>query len=118
MQYIIVTYRQAKLDKEAENSICGHASRTIQILTTNLKELNIIINYLSVMPEYDSEQSLKSFMKTTIGSVPKYLTDDIKLKHVLHVWTLLKYAQADSLMHDEQVTCYFKSLSKCKSKKY
>lgn len=72
-------------------------------LTSNIKSLTIAINYLSIMPKYDTDASLSNFMSSTIGIVPKYLRGDIKVKHVVHVWTIMKYAQTSALMQNEQV---------------
>jgi len=62
-----------------------------------------VINYLYVMPEYDLEEGLQGFLKQTIGSVSMHLSDEVKLKHVLHVWVLIKFSQASCLMANHQV---------------
>lgn len=55
------------------------------------------------MPEYDLEEGLQGFLKQTIGSVSMHLSDEVKLKHVLHVWVLIKFSQASCLMANHQV---------------
>ena len=100
---------QQTLSHELETTISGLvANYSIQALTTHLKNLNISINYLSLIPKYDSEVSLSEFMITTcnFGTPPEYLDgqDGVKVKHVLHVWKILKYAQTNTLMHNQQVS--------------
>ena len=83
------------------------ASYSIQTLTTHLKNLNITINYLSVMSKYDTGTPLSEFMQSTcnFGEPPEYLKErkDVKVKHILHVWKILKYAQTNTRMHNKQV---------------
>ena len=96
--------QQEKLSTQAQDSIAGLAANySIQAITTNLKNVTIAINYLSVMQKYDIEGSLAEFMETTVGSSPKYIRSNVKVKHVVHVWTILKYVQTDALMHSAQV---------------
>lgn len=83
------------------------AGRTIQTLSTYIKDLMKIISYLSVMPHVDMNQPLGEFMKKTLDQkkVPNYLKAEIQLKHVRSVWILLKHAQTDSFMRNKQVSC-------------
>lgn len=79
--------------------------RNIQTLTSYLKDLIKIVSYLTVMQNMDMERPLGQFMKDVLGlvRVPAYLSADISLKHVKHLWQLLKLTQTDSLMKNEQV---------------
>ena len=65
--------------------------------------LTSVINFLSVLPRVEGDNSLSEYMKVTFGREVSYLTEGIKLKHVRDVWLLIKYTQADLLMRKRQV---------------
>ena len=79
-------------------------NRSVQSLTTALKNVNTAINYLSVMSKYDTNMALSDFMKSTVDVSVDYIKADVKLKHTVHLWILLKYCQTDALMRSQQVS--------------
>lgn len=66
-----------------------------------------MVNFLavSVADNLDMEQSMLSFMKSIFGEAREflYLTPDVELKHVKHVWFILRFAQAGLLANQHQV---------------
>ncbi|KAF6041591.1 hypothetical protein EB796_000104 [Bugula neritina] len=74
----------------------------VATLKGKLKELEVIINFLSLKTHIEGEDSLAEYMKETFGREPEYLSQEIRIKHVKHVWLLLKYAQTDLLMKQKQ----------------
>ncbi|KAF6032078.1 hypothetical protein EB796_009578 [Bugula neritina] len=93
---------QERLDKHFQESIINALTQRIPVLTAHLKDLQVIINILSVAPHIEGEDSLAEYMKETFGREPEYLSQEIRIKHVKHVWLLLKYAQTDLLMKQHQ----------------
>ena len=96
-----------------ESTEIAAASCSIPTLSTHLKNLSITINYLSAMSKYDTEQSLIEFMTSTVGTTPDYLRVDVCVKHIIHVWTILKFAQINALMRSKQVKLMLKYHMRC-----
>lgn len=97
-------YFQAPLNIEQQTSIVAALNMRIPTLSQNLKDLQVIINFLSVLPRIERDNSLSEYMKTTFGREKiSYLSDNIRLKHVRDVWLLIKYYQTDLLMKQNQV---------------
>jgi len=91
------------MSADMQASIVNMLSLNMQTLTHNLKELRIVINFLSAMKHLERDNSLLEYMEATFGRVPSYLTNGIKLKHVAHVWLVVKFTQTDLLMRKQQV---------------
>ena len=89
---------------ELEVSIIKALNANVQILTAHLKELKVVINFLSVLTHVEREDSLFEYMEATFGREPDHLSKEVKLKHVKHVWLVVKYAQIDLLMKKNQVS--------------
>ena len=101
------TLLQVPLTKDEKASITSSLTMRIPELTHHLKHLQVVINFLSVLPTVEGDNSLSEYMKVTFGREVSYLTEGIKLKHVRDVWLLIKYTQADLLMRKHQVNIYF-----------
>ncbi|XP_067937583.1 E3 ubiquitin-protein ligase rnf213-alpha-like [Watersipora subatra] len=93
---------QERLEVDMQEHIINSLTPRISVLTIHLKELKVVINFLSVMTHIDGEESLDEYMNSTFGRESGYLSKDVKLKHVKHVWLLVKYTQADLLMKQFQ----------------
>lgn len=92
------------LSTELEASVTKALPPRMQPLTAHLKELKIVINFLSALPNIEEDSSLKEYIDATFGrGPPEYLSKEIKLKHVKHVWLIVKYAQTDLFMRNKQV---------------
>ena len=91
------------LTKDEKASITSSLTMRIPELTHHLKHLQVVINFLSLLPTVEGDNSLSEYMKVTFGREVSYLTERIKLKHVRDVWLLIKYTQADLLMRKHQV---------------
>ena len=96
------------MNDEQKTAMSDAMGQNIQTLTSHLKDLMKIISYLTVMQHVDMERPLGQFMKEVLGldEAPGYMNSEAKLKHVKHVWLLLKFTQTDSLMKNDQVTSY------------
>ena len=86
-----------------QDHLVNSLNTRVAILTAYLKQLKVVINFLSVMSHIEQENSLGDYMKATFGRYPDYLSGDIKLKHVKHVWLVVKYVQTDLLKRQHQV---------------
>lgn len=75
----------------------------VPVLTAHLKQLKVVINYLSAMAHIDRDKPLKEYIIATFGKDPEYLPADAQLRHVKHVWLLVKYVQTDLLKRQHQV---------------
>lgn len=70
----------------------------IQNLTVFLNELRIVINYLSKASQIDEDIKLMDYAEKTLGRpCCSSLIPEIKLKHVKHVWLLVKYEQTHQM---------------------
>lgn len=94
---------QERLNEDAENFVCNNQPDRVFGITANLKDLKVIINYMSVMQYIHREKPLAEDIQALFGHAPAYLAPEIQLKHVRHVWVLVKFAQTDMLMSQHQV---------------
>ena len=96
---------QERLEADLQQHVANSLTSRVPVLTAYLKELKIIINYLSVMSHVEADKPLTEYMGATFGKEPGYLSSDVKLKHVKHVYLIVKYTQTDLLMGQFQVCC-------------
>ena len=74
-----------------------------QYLSTAIKEIEIVINYMCMASQHKPDEPLDAFMNGVGIESPQYLRAEVKMKHVLHVLLILNFAQAVSLMKHGQV---------------
>ncbi|XP_067936897.1 E3 ubiquitin-protein ligase rnf213-alpha-like [Watersipora subatra] len=100
MQALSVT--QDSLSREQQAALTNLLPPRIGRLKDILKQLEVPITFLAAMSHVQGDNSLAEYMYATFGKEPSYLSKDVKLKHVKHVWLLVKYTQTDLLMRQFQ----------------
>jgi len=86
-------------------NISTRQEQRMQNLTFLLKELEIVINYLSGMLDIPKDYKLKDYIKDTFKrDSPITITSSAKLEHVRHVWLLVKYEQTHQLLKSNHVS--------------
>ena len=96
------------MDSETQSAISSTLTQGVQTLTDYLKETEVVFNFLaiSVSENQDMERTLIDFMKSIFGAAKEfpYLTAQVQLKHITHLWFIIRLAQAGRLVSQNQVT--------------
>lgn len=93
---------------DSHANVSSGLNQSVQALTDFLKEVEVVFNFLAISVSDNigtMEQSLLTFMKSIFGGAREfvYLTPDVKMKHVKHVWFILRFTQAGLLTNQRQV---------------
>lgn len=91
------------MENDLQTSVDKLLPHRISALKEILKDLEVLINFLSVQAHVERDDSVVGYMESMFGAEPAYLSNQVKLKHVKHVWLLVKYRQTDLLKRQHQV---------------
>ena len=85
----------------------GSLPQAVQTLTDYLKEIEVVLNFLSVSA-FDNqrlERPLDDFKESVFGAArgSSYILPEIQLKHAKHLWFIVRLTQAGCFIEQNQV---------------
>lgn len=100
-----------RLSKGPAATMLQNLTRCVPTLRGYLMDLQVILNILAInpLPVVWSDSLHSAMMRAFPGSDESrfvYLMDNFCLKHIKHIWLIVKYTQADEFMRKNKVNCF------------